>query len=203
MVCRAAAAIASFAVVTAKSTTSSNPVETEEGSVLKNGANGDLGPALTRYSISSAAEQCAPCVVNIKCGVGGAWGPYAGGGISGISGGSGFILTEDGLVVTNAHVIANCTQGLTVTLPTGEKLSAKVKAMDHQTDLALLQVKADRPLPPAQIGNSGTLKAGEWVIALGSPLFLANSVTAGILSSVARPGSELGEAVLSAILGRP
>ncbi|KAG5190753.1 trypsin-like cysteine/serine peptidase domain-containing protein [Tribonema minus] len=147
---------------------------------------------LGRYTISDAAEKCAPSVVNITCG------SYNSAYFTpnnplpfGMTGGSGFILTADGIIVTNAHVAA--VRGpLVVTLATGEKYAATVKAMDEQCDVALLKIDVPHPLPPATLGKSSTLRAGEYVIALGSPLFLQNSLTLGIVSAVARPGSDMG-----------
>jgi S1-C subfamily serine protease len=94
--------------------------------------------ALGRYSISDAVERCADSVVNITCGRAHSafYGPSN---PLGLMGGSGFILTAEGLIVTNAHVAA-ARGPLIVTLATGEKFAATVQAMDEQSDVALLKV---------------------------------------------------------------
>jgi HtrA serine peptidase 2 len=101
------------------------------------------------------------------------------------------------LVATNAHVVANALHrgsSLTVTLNDGRKFTGKVHSLDRQLDIALIQLDLPKStqLPTAQIGHSGEMRAGEWVVALGSPLRLQNSVTAGIVSCVARGASEIG-----------
>jgi serine protease Do len=99
--------------------------------------------------------------------------------------GSGFIIDPSGLVVTNAHVIANADQ-ITVTLSDDTALQAQVIGRDTVTDLALLKVEAKSPLPAAAWGDSGKAKVGDWVLAIGNPFGLGGSVTAGIISATAR-----------------
>lgn len=81
-----------------------------------------------------------------------------------------------------------------MTLTDGRKFPARVHSMDVQSDLALLELISPppEPLPTAKVGTSSVLRPGEWVVALGSPLHLQNTVTAGIVSSTARTGSEIG-----------
>ena len=111
----------------------------------------------------------------------------------GVSAGSGFLVKDDGLVVTNAHVIQNGTNKIIVTLNDGRRFRAKLVAMDRTSDVALVRVNAgSATLPVAVIGSSSRLLPGDFVVALGSPLNLANSVTCGIVSAVARHGSEIG-----------
>ena len=99
--------------------------------------------------------------------------------------GSGFIIDPSGLVVTNAHVIANADQ-ITVTLSDDTVLQAKVIGRDAVTDLALLKVDAKTPLPAATWGDSSRAKVGDWVLAIGNPFGLGGTVTAGIISATAR-----------------
>jgi serine protease Do len=99
--------------------------------------------------------------------------------------GSGFIIDPSGLIVTNAHVIANADQ-ITVTLSDDTVLQAQVIGRDSVTDLALLKVDAKTPLPAASWGDSSKAKVGDWVLAIGNPFGLGGTVTAGIISATAR-----------------
>jgi serine protease Do len=99
--------------------------------------------------------------------------------------GSGFIIDSSGLIVTNNHVIANAQQ-ITVTLSDETELQAQVIGRDAVTDLALLKVEPKNPLPAASWGDSGKAKVGDWVLTIGNPFGLGGSVTAGIISAVAR-----------------
>jgi HtrA serine peptidase 2 len=124
-------------------------------------------------------------------------------GMGGLATGSGFIVSATkGLVATNAHVVAHAAAAhgrVVVTLHDGRRLSGKVHSLDRQLDIALVEIdkkdlpgRGEEPLPEARIGSSGELRAGEWVVALGSPLHLQNTVTAGIVSAIARGASEIG-----------
>jgi serine protease Do len=107
--------------------------------------------------------------------------------------GSGFIVHESGLVVTNEHVVRGATQ-ITVTLPDGREFGASVVGTDELSDLAVLRLEVEgsnEKLPVAPLGNSDDLLIGEWVLAIGNPLgfYLANTeptVTAGVVSGVGR-----------------
>lgn len=99
--------------------------------------------------------------------------------------GSGFIIDAQGHVVTNNHVIDKASE-ITVILSDNTRLPAKVIGHDPQTDLALLKVKSDKPLPFVKFGSSDTLKVGDWVIAVGNPFGLGGSVSAGIVSARGR-----------------
>uniref|UniRef100_A0A5F8GX93 Serine protease HTRA2, mitochondrial n=1 Tax=Monodelphis domestica TaxID=13616 RepID=A0A5F8GX93_MONDO len=107
------------------------------------------------------------------------------------SSGSGFIVSEDGLIVTNAHVLTN-RQRINVELQNGAKYEATVKDVDQKTDLALIKIEPETDLPVLFLGRSSNLQAGEFVVALGSPFSLQNTVTAGIVSTTQRGGKELG-----------
>lgn len=98
--------------------------------------------------------------------------------------GSGFIISPDGLIVTNNHVVIGSTQ-LTVTLPDGKTYTGKVVGKDPGTDLALVKIPG-QGLPTLPLANPKSLRVGQWVVAIGSPLGLQHTVTAGILSAMNR-----------------
>lgn len=98
--------------------------------------------------------------------------------------GSGVVISNDGYIVTNHHVI-NGADELTVKLNDNREYSAKVVGQDESSDLALIKVEAD-DMPAIVIGNSDDLKVGEWVLAVGNPFNLTSTVTAGIVSAKAR-----------------
>ena len=99
--------------------------------------------------------------------------------------GSGFIINPDGLIVTNNHVIRDARR-ITVTLDDGQTLPATVVGADPRTDIALLKIDAHHSLPYVQLGNSNDVQPGEWVIAIGNPFGLSETVTAGIVSALGR-----------------
>jgi serine protease Do len=99
--------------------------------------------------------------------------------------GSGFIISADGYVATNNHVVKDA-RTLSVTMDDGTVLPAKVIGTDPRTDIAILKIDAKKPLPFIQLGNSRDVKPGEWVVAMGNPFGLGGSVTAGIVSAVSR-----------------
>jgi len=102
--------------------------------------------------------------------------------------GSGFILDTSGNIVTNRHVIQGATK-VTVTLNDGKEYPAKVIGKDAQTDVAVVRLeKPPANLTAARLGDSDKLEVGEWVVAVGSPLGLEQTVTAGIVSGKGRPG---------------
>jgi len=96
--------------------------------------------------------------------------------------GSGFVIDSSGLVVTNNHVIADADE-ITVILQDNTHLKAKIVGRDTKTDIALLKVKADKPLTPVKFGNSDNAHIGDWILAIGNPFGLGGSVTAGIVSA--------------------
>lgn len=100
------------------------------------------------------------------------------------AGGSGVIISEDGYIVTNNHVVNNATK-LRVTLHDGRAYEAKVIGTDPATDVALIKIDADN-LPTLPFGSSDDLRLGEWVLAIGYPMNLQSTITAGIVSAKAR-----------------
>ena len=100
----------------------------------------------------------------------------------GTSLGSGFIIDPGGYIVTNNHVISDADE-ITVILHDDTNLKAEVVGRDTKTDIALLKVKTDKPLPAAIWGDSDASRVGDWVLAIGNPFGLGGSVTAGILSA--------------------
>jgi serine protease Do len=102
-----------------------------------------------------------------------------------VSMGSGFVIDKGGFIVTNNHVIDNAKK-ITVKFPDGRSFDAKLIGTDASTDVALLKVKSDKPLPTVEFGDDRQLRVGDWVIAVGNPFGLSNTVTAGIVSSLSR-----------------
>jgi Do/DeqQ family serine protease len=98
--------------------------------------------------------------------------------------GSGVILTADGYIVTNNHVVDNAS-GILVSLSNGKSYDAKIIGTDPSTDLAVLKID-ERELPAAKVANSDEVRVGDWVLAVGNPFNLASTVTAGIVSAKAR-----------------
>jgi S1-C subfamily serine protease len=98
--------------------------------------------------------------------------------------GSGFITRSDGVLLTNAHVVEGANE-VSVTLPDGRSFNGKVLGADPLTDVAVVKVVASK-LPVATLGDSNKVRPGEWAIAIGNPLGLDNTVTAGIISAIQR-----------------
>ena len=103
--------------------------------------------------------------------------------------GSGFILTSDGFIMTNAHVVDGADEVL-VTLTDKREFKAKIVGADKRSDVAVVKIEASG-LPAVKLGDVARLKVGEWVMAIGSPFGLENSVTAGIVSAKQRDTGEL------------
>ncbi|WP_044194708.1 HhoA/HhoB/HtrA family serine endopeptidase [Oscillatoria acuminata] len=104
--------------------------------------------------------------------------------------GSGFILSAEGQIITNAHVVEG-TRLVKVTLNDGRIFEGKVMGIDSLTDLAVVKIEGTG-LPKVKLGNSENLVPGQWAIAIGSPLGLDNSVTVGIISATGRSSSQVG-----------
>jgi putative serine protease PepD len=145
------------------------------GTVL--GAEGNEVPAAAERppdSLAGVAERVAPSVVTVRAAAGG-----------GVSVGSGFVVTEDGYVITNDHVVEGATGAATVVFNDGSTASASIVGHDPESDIAV--IKVSRPgLEAVQFGDSDAIAVGDPVLAFGSPLALANTVTAGIVSALDR-----------------
>jgi Do/DeqQ family serine protease len=104
--------------------------------------------------------------------------------------GSGFVINKDGIILTNAHVVDGA-DTVTVLLKDGRSLVGKVLGQDNLTDVAVIKIQANN-LPVVQVGDSDQLRPGEWAIAIGNPLGLDNTVTAGIISATGRTSGDVG-----------
>ncbi|XP_018576418.1 serine protease HTRA2, mitochondrial-like [Anoplophora glabripennis] len=142
--------------------------------------------------INKVVKQCAPAVFYLEI-----RDPYRKDLETGepiiTSNGSGFVISEDGWALTNAHVVLNKPQStITAVMRDGSSYKVNVEDADMNLDLALLKLECPGKLPSLQFAKPGDTMVGEWVIALGSPLSLSNSVTVGIVSCVNRPAEDLG-----------
>lgn len=99
--------------------------------------------------------------------------------------GSGFIISEDGLVLTNHHVVGEADK-ITVILNDGREYEAEKKGTDPKSDVAIIQIKDARELPVLKLGDSDSLEVGEWVMAVGNPFGLSHTITVGIVSAKGR-----------------
>jgi len=140
-----------------------------------------------QFTITALAERVTPMVVNIT--------PireitssqgfkrrdsYAQGS------GSGVIIREDGIIVTNNHVVGEDTSEAEVRLSDKTHVIARVIGRDKETDIAVLKIETDRKLPAAHFGDSRSLKVGQWVLAVGNPMGLDRTVTLGVISGIGR-----------------
>ncbi len=100
--------------------------------------------------------------------------------------GSGFVISKEGLILTNNHVVEKATE-IKIKLQTGKEYDAKLVGRDPKTDLALIKVKPDKDFPkPEALGDSDALRVGDWVMAVGNPFGLGHTVTTGIISAKSR-----------------
>jgi serine protease Do len=99
--------------------------------------------------------------------------------------GSGFIVSDDGYILTNNHVVADADE-IQVTFSENEKYEAKIIGRDEKTDIALIKIEVDKKITAAKLGDSDKLRIGDWVVAIGNPFGLGNTVTAGIVSAKGR-----------------
>uniref|UniRef100_A0ABM5GHK0 Serine protease HTRA3 n=1 Tax=Pogona vitticeps TaxID=103695 RepID=A0ABM5GHK0_9SAUR len=143
--------------------------------------------------IADVVEKIAPAVVHIELFL---RHPLFGRSVP-LSSGSGFIMSDSGLIVTNAHVVSSSStmtgrQQLKVQLQDGDTYEATIKDIDKKSDIATIKINPQKKLPALSIGQSGDLRPGEFVVAIGSPFALQNTVTTGIVSTTQRDGKELG-----------
>ena len=148
-------------------------------------------------SFADLTEQLQPAVVNIFTtqrievqGMGNPFGQQGPATQRGQSLGSGFIISADGYIVTNNHVITadgrGTVESITVRLADGSEYDAELIGADAESDLAVLKIDTGSTLPFVELGGSETVRAGDWVIAIGNPFGLGGTVTSGIVSSVLR-----------------
>ncbi|MBK8196037.1 MAG: Do family serine endopeptidase [Lewinellaceae bacterium] len=171
--------------------------ENEEGEVRYTGLVDKLFNARSTNSFQSSAptnfiesaEIVTPAVVNIRALQESGSGIWGGGTITGSSG-SGVIMTPDGYIVTNHHVVERSTD-IKVTLADKREYKAKVIGSDPSTDITLLKID-EANLPFIVFGNSDSVRIGEWVLAVGNPFNLESTVTAGIISAKGRNINILG-----------
>ncbi|XP_035494317.1 serine protease HTRA3a isoform X2 [Scophthalmus maximus] len=155
-----------------------------------------LHPSSLRYKfnfIADVVEKIAPAVVHIELFV---RHPLFGRHMH-LSSGSGFVVTHSGVIVTNAHVVTTAavvtgSPQLRVQLHDGNAYEAVVRDIDRKADIATIKVNPQKRLPVLSLGRSADLRPGEFVVAIGSPFALQNTVTTGIVSTAQRDGKELG-----------
>ena len=140
-----------------------------------------------QFTITSLAERVMPTVVNITPirEITSSQGFKRRGSYTQGSG-SGVIIREDGIIVTNNHVVGEDTSEAEVRLSDKSHAIARVIGRDKETDIAVLKIETDRKLPAAQFGDSRSLKVGQWVLAVGNPMGLDRTVTLGVISGIGR-----------------
>ncbi|KAF4110791.1 hypothetical protein G5714_007822 [Onychostoma macrolepis] len=159
-------------------------------------SKGPTHPSSPRYKfnfIADVVEKIAPAVVHIELFLNH---PLFGRTVP-LSSGSGFVMSETGLIVTNAHVVSSTTpvsghQRLKVQMRGGDVYEATIKDIDKKSDIATIKINSQKKLPVLLLGHSADLRPGEFVVAIGSPFALQNTVTTGIVSTAQRDGKELG-----------
>ncbi|XP_060922291.1 serine protease HTRA3 [Limanda limanda] len=167
--------------------------------VLRGACDASIDPsyaASPRYKfnfIADVVEKIAPAVVHIELFL---RHPLFGRNIP-LSSGSGFVMADNGLIVTNAHVVSSTTpvsgqQHIKVQMHNGDVYEASIKDMDKKSDIATIKINSQTKLPVLFLGHSADLRPGEFVVAIGSPFALQNTVTTGIVSTAQRDGKELG-----------
>ncbi len=148
---------------------------------------GGTGPAIVAGSgLAGVVAAVSPSIVTIKVAT-----------AQGTAEGSGIVLTADGQIVTNNHVVEGAAGAgaVTVALPDGRSATATVAATDPAADIAVLRARGLSGLTPASLGDSSALRVGDQVLAFGSPLGLAGTVTSGIVSALDRSLSSSGESL--------
>jgi len=169
----------------------SNPVGSGHAATLgnhntdQNPSDGDLLDAYSR-AVIGAAKRVSPAVVNIDVHMPEKAGQNSrrGRGEGGHGSGSGFVFTPDGFILTNSHVVHDAAR-IEATLHDGQKLPARIVGDDPQTDLAVIHVNTDR-LESVEFADSSAIQVGQLVVAIGNPFGFQTTVTAGVVSNLAR-----------------
>ncbi|MGI8634973.1 MAG: S1C family serine protease, partial [Segetibacter sp.] len=156
--------------------TKDSVIQPTENAAAINTSNGDVDTSNSNVNFVTASKMVMPAVVHIKIHFN-ASSDYG-------ASGSGVIISPEGFIATNNHVVENAS-AIDVILPDRRNFSAKLVGRDPNTDLALLKIEATN-LPVVKLGNSDKVQIGEWVLAVGFPLSLNTTVTAGIVSAKAR-----------------
>ncbi|KAG0529312.1 hypothetical protein BDA96_05G087800 [Sorghum bicolor] len=183
-----------FPILNTFATASVSPAnDRDQGSDGSSGDSRCCPGCLGRNSIAKAASAVGPAVVNISSM------HDMHGWVQEQSIGSGTIIDPDGTILTCAHVVADfqstkaiVRRKVSVTLQDGREFEGVVLNADRVSDIAVVKIKSATPLPAARLGSSSRLQPGDWVVAVGCPLSLQNTVTAGIVSCVDRKSSDLG-----------
>ncbi|KAK7161537.1 hypothetical protein R3I94_004271 [Phoxinus phoxinus] len=168
--------------------------QTHKGSCASSSGPAHLNSPRYKFNfIADVVEKIAPAVVHVELFLNH---PLFGRHVP-LSSGSGFIMTHNGLIVTNAHVVASSAtvtghQHLRVQLHDGQTYDASIRDIDKKSDIATIKINAKKKLPVLSLGQSADLRPGEFVVAIGSPFALQNTVTTGIVSTTQRDGKELG-----------
>lgn len=168
---------------------------TGEVSFPRPGQDNTLFGATTNSAdfIADIVEKTSPAIVSIDTSRATTANPFNPQAPEEIAGkGSGFVFAKDGKIITNAHVVAG-RGNVVVTFPDGQTFPGQVLGADPLTDIAVIQIAAEN-LPTLPLGNSDELRAGQWAIAIGNPLGLSNTVTAGIISGTGRSSDQIGAA---------
>ena len=156
-----------------------NNLQSGSSKDLKEVSDKDLLDAYSR-AVVDVVDTVGPAVVSITLG----W-RYRNAGMEKGGAGSGVIITPDGYILTNSHVVHDATQ-MTATLSNGQNYEAVLVGEDRATDLALIRVLSAPNLPYAKLGNSSSLRPGQLVIAIGNPLGFQSTVSTGVVSALGR-----------------
>ena len=172
---------------------SGTPVRQLQKGACPSGLHQLTSPRYKFNFIADVVEKIAPAVVHIELFL---RHPLFGRNVP-LSSGSGFIMSEAGLIVTNAHVVSSSStasgrQQLKVQLQNGDAYEATIQDIDKKSDIATIVIHPKKKLPVLLLGHSADLRPGEFVVAIGSPFALQNTVTTGIVSTAQRDGKELG-----------
>ncbi|GAA3751463.1 S1C family serine protease [Salinactinospora qingdaonensis] len=144
----------------------------EQGGTTSRSLDSQNSGSVSSGDVSTVAQQTLPSVVSIQVGSGG---------------GSGVIISSDGQILTNNHVVSAAGGELTVQFNNGETAQAEVLGADPVSDLAVIKAQGVSGLTPATLGDSSKVEVGADVVAIGSPLGLSGTVTSGVVSAVERP----------------